>query len=235
MEKTETAGEQPVVILLDVYETLLDMAEVQRRVNTMLDSKRAYTIWFALFMQYCFANNAVDDFHDFESIGRATLQMTGYKLGRTLSESDANDVLEMLKYLPVHEEVPEVLSTLSNHGFSLAALTNSPGKFVYERMEKTGLISYFEEVLSAETVRKYKPEKMVYEWAAQKLGMSAGSIMLVSAHEWDIAGGSNAGMKTAFLQRSLPLHLLMSPPDLTCKNLADFAAQVGKSKAGEER
>jgi 2-haloacid dehalogenase len=62
---------KPKVIVFDVYETLLSMSDVERKVNQVMDSTRGYIIWFELFMQYCFVNNSLDSFQDFISIGKA--------------------------------------------------------------------------------------------------------------------------------------------------------------------
>lgn len=218
---------RPKLILMDVYETMLDMTEVERSVNRLMDSKRGYMLWFELFMQYCFVDNCTVQFNDFDSIAEATMKMAGKTLGRTVNNADVGEVLELLKHLPVHEEVQEGLSQLSKAEFRIAALTNSPAKTVMERMERTGLISYFEAVLSAEQVRKYKPCVEVYTWAASKLDVPVNEVLLVSAHGWDIAGGANAGMQTAYVQQSKQMLYPLAPqPVLKCKNLADLAKQV---------
>lgn len=223
--------ERPKLILFDVYETLLDMSDLERKVNSLLDSKRGFALWFELCMQYCFVENCTLHFNDFTSIARATLQMAGKTLGANVSETQANDVLRLMLHLPVNDGVPAGLSLIADNGFRIAALTNSSQKTVSDRMERTGLISYFEMVMSAEHVKKYKPCKEVYEWAAKKLNLLPAEILLVSCHGWDIAGGANAGMRTAYLeQKKQILYPLAPQPDLTCKNLDDLGTQLGNMK-----
>jgi 2-haloacid dehalogenase len=218
---------KPTLILLDVYETLLDTSEMQRRVNHLLDSKRGYTIWFELFMQYCFVDNCTAQFNDFNSIANATMHMAGRSLGKAVDENEIQNILALLKHLPLHEGVEEGLSALSDHGFRIAALTNSPEETLRERMELTGLISYFEMVLSAEHVKKYKPCIEVYDWATKQLNVEPNHILMVSAHGWDIAGASNAGMQTAYLKQSNQMFYPLAPkPIYTIKNLADLASQM---------
>lgn len=78
---------KPKVILLDVYETLLNMSDVERRVNSLLASIRGYTIWFELFMEYCFVDNCTIQFNDFPSIAKATLMMAAKKLDTLLARA----------------------------------------------------------------------------------------------------------------------------------------------------
>ena len=211
------------LILFDVYETLLDMSEVRRRVNDLMDSRSGYTLWFELFMQYCFVDNCTIQFNPFDSIARATMQMTGEYFNRKVSDNAITDVLEVMKQLPLQEGVQSGLSGLHDKGYRIAALTNSPGSIVLDRMNRTELISYFEKVLSAEHVQKYKPCIEVYEWAAKSLGISPENVLMVSAHGWDIAGASNAGMRTAYIK--LPkssLYPLTPFSEFICRNLEEL-------------
>src|SRR3954454_13093710 len=113
---------KPQIIVLDVYETLLDMREMERKVNSLLDSRKGYMLWFELFMQYCFVDNCTVQFNDFVSIAKATMQKSAYKLDRNVAESDIDNVLEMLKPLPVHDGVQQGLSALIDGGCCIAAL-----------------------------------------------------------------------------------------------------------------
>lgn len=217
----------PKVILFDVYETLLNMAEVERLVNNILNNKQGYVIWFELFMQYCFVDNCISQFNSFDSIAGATLEMAGKSMRRSVSKEDTNEILEMLRQLPVHADVQEGLSMLKDEGFRIAALTNSPGHIIKSRMERTGLISYFETVFSAEEIKKYKPSAEVYQWAAQKLETAPGEILMVSAHGWDIAGAANANLLTAYMNKKNQMLYPLSPsPTIICKDLASLANKL---------
>ena len=225
--KLDSEFTKPRLILLDVYETLLDMSEIERRVNSLLDSKRGYIIWFDLFMQYCFVDNCTAQFNDFTSIAKVTMQMAARTLGRRIHDDDIHLVLELLKHLPLHDGVQKGLSLLHGQDFRIAALTNSPQQTVMDRMERTGLISYFEMVLSAELVKKYKPCIEVYEWAVKKLDVEARQTLLVSAHGWDIAGAANAGMQTGYMKQDKQMLYPLAPePNLICTSLADLATQL---------
>jgi 2-haloacid dehalogenase len=202
---------RPKVILLDVYETILEMGEVERKVNALLNSKRGYTIWFELFMQYCFVDNCTGQFNDFSSIAKATLSMAAKKLDSKLRGDESNNILELMQHLPVKDGVQEGLSILHGMDFRIAALTNAPENTVRLRMERTGLISYFEAVLSAERIKKYKPCCEVYQWAADKLDVKPEEILVISSHGWDIAGAAHSGMQTAYLKQSREMLYPLAP------------------------
>lgn len=227
MKHPETGLQRPKLILFDVYDTLLNMSDIEKKVNLILDSRNGYTIWFELFMQYCFVDNCTSQFHDFNAIANATMQMAAYSMGENVKQEKINSVLEMLKHLPLYEGVQEGLSAIHDQNLRIAALTNSPENTVRERMERTGLISYFEKVFSAEQVRKYKPDVAVYNWAAHELKLQPNEILLVTSHGWDVAGAANAGMKTAYRQQSRQLlYSLSHTPDLIFTDLTDLAGKI---------
>ncbi len=223
------AGLHPKLILLDVYETILDMSEIEKRVNQLTGSKRGYTIWFELFMQYSFVDNCTAQFHDFSSIAKATLKMTCQMLGQKANEDDIQSILEQMKHLPIKNGVQKGLSNLRDQNYQIAALTNSSENLVRSRMEKSGLISFFESVFSAEQVHKYKPAMEVYRWCAESLKVPLREILMVSAHGWDIAGAENAGMQTAYLRQDKQLLYPLAPkPNYICKNLEDLSVQLSQ-------
>jgi 2-haloacid dehalogenase len=147
--------------------------------------------------------------------------------GRNIEEDAINDLLVLLEHLPVHDGVQEGLSRLKDEDLTLVALTNAPAQTISKRMEPTGLISYFDAVLSAEAARKYKPAAEVYAWAVRQMGAEASACLMVTTHGWDIAGASNAGMKTAYLSQTKRLLYPLAPqPDFYCRNLEDLAEQL---------
>lgn len=219
---------QVKLILLDVYETLLDMREVERRINGLFDSKRAYSIWFELFMEYCFVDNCTVQFNDFISIAKSTLKMTARIFDVFIDEDRCTDVVDLLKQLPIKENVQEGLSLLHDKNFRIAALTNASEQTVRQRMELTGLISYFEKVLSAERVRKYKPCCEVYQWATSEMGVAPAEAIMVTSHGWDIAGAANAGLNTAYITGKQLLYPLAPKPRYIGRNLLEIAIALEK-------
>lgn len=218
---------QPAVVFIDVYETMLNMEDVERKVNSIMDSKRGYVIWTELFMQYCFIENCLHRFNDFLDIGKATMQMAGKILGRNVSDTQAQSALELLKHVPLHEDVHEGLSQMRDMGVRLAALTNASSGIVKERMERTGLVSYFEQLLTSDMIHKYKPCTEVYQWALDAMDVAASEAMMVTSHGWDIAGASNAGLQTAYIQRSQEgLYELAPSPSIQCRNFTELLAEM---------
>jgi len=110
-------------------------------------------------------------------------------------------------------------------------LTNAPEHIVRDRMERTGFISYFETVLCAEHIKKYKPCPEIYQWAANTLQVETKDILMVTAHGWDITGAANAGMQTAYVKQGTQMLYPLAPePDIVCNNLDDLCSQLSRDK-----
>jgi|SRR5689334_15732912 2-haloacid dehalogenase len=58
-------------------------------------------------------------------------------------------------------------------------------------------------VITAENARRYKPHPDVYRTALTLLDLPAGHVMLVAAHNYDLAAAQALGLRTAFVPRPL--------------------------------
>ena len=132
-----------------------------------------------------------------------------------------------MQELPPHPEVTENLSRLRDVGIRLAALTNLTQQVADAQIENAGLQGYFEQVLSADTVKRLKPAPEPYRLAADSLGVEIGQIRLVAAHAWDIAGALRAGCAAAFVARpGMVLNPLVEHPDVVGADLREVADQI---------
>jgi 2-haloacid dehalogenase len=58
-------------------------------------------------------------------------------------------------------------------------------------------------VITAENARRYKPHPDVYRTALALLGLPAEAVMMVAAHNYDLAAAQALGLRTAFVPRPL--------------------------------
>ena len=58
-------------------------------------------------------------------------------------------------------------------------------------------------ILSAEVFRKYKPDPATYLGVAQVFDIDPGEVMMVAAHQDDLAHARACGLKTAYIERPL--------------------------------
>lgn len=89
-------------------------------------------------------------------------------------------------------------------------------------------------ILGSELVRHYKPDREVYQSAADFLDVRPADVMMVAAHLGDLRAAKGVGLKTAFVPRPLeygpngrPDLKPDSSVDLPAKDFNDLARQLG--------
>lgn len=219
---------KPQTLFFDVNETLLDMHAVREAVGDALGDTNLVPVWFSTLLHYSLVEMATDSFHDFAEIGAAALVMTAHANGRTLELADAQDIItEPMTSLPPHDDVAEGLKALRDEGFQLVALSNSAAEGLDKQLKYAELYSLFEQVLSVQHVRTYKPYPKVYEWAMAQAGTEHSQAMMIAAHGWDIMGAAACGMQTAFVCRpgKMP-YPLAAAPNLQVNSLPELVSKL---------
>ncbi|HTE21765.1 MAG TPA: HAD-IA family hydrolase [Candidatus Limnocylindria bacterium] len=103
-------------------------------------------------------------------------------------------------------------------------------RFFWRQLQNANLTQYFDKILSADTIKRLKPAKEVYEMAARSFEVDVQEIRLVAAHAWDIAGALRAGCKAAFVARpGMVLDPLVEKPDVVGRDLKEVVDQILES------
>jgi 2-haloacid dehalogenase len=89
-------------------------------------------------------------------------------------------------------------------------------------------------ILGAELARHYKPDREVYQSAADILDLRTDQVMMVAAHLGDLRAAKGVGLKTAFVTRPLEYGPAGKPDlkpdasvDLSAKDFNELAARLG--------
>jgi 2-haloacid dehalogenase len=214
------------VIAFDVNETLLDLSVLDAAFVRAFGSAAPRPQWFAQMLQLSFVGTITGEYVDFTTAQYAALQMLAERSGMRLDPGDAKAIVEGMRSLPPHPEVRAALETVRGSGLRMAALTNSPLDVAEDQLTNAGLRDLFDTVISADSVRRLKPAPEPYLAVAEHFGVPPGSIRLVAAHAWDVAGALAASCAAAFVARP---GMVVSPlgrrPDIVG---ADLTAVVGQ-------
>ncbi|MBI4229141.1 MAG: haloacid dehalogenase type II [Deltaproteobacteria bacterium] len=106
--------------------------------------------------------------------------------------------------------------------FVLATLSNGNVSLLVNMAKNAGLP--WDCILSSELAKHYKPDKEVYQTAAELLGLKPEQIMMVAAHKDDLYAARTVGFKTAFVLRPLEFGP-EGTPDLTSDPSFDVTAE----------
>ena len=216
-----------MVCVFDVNETLLDLSALDPHFARVFGDASARRAWFTQLLQSAMVATITGAYADFGQIGAAALEMTAARAGLILAPVDREAILGGMRQLPPHPDARPTLERLRDAGFRLAALTNSTEAVAVAQLQFAGLAPLFEQILSADTVKRLKPAPEPYHMAAERLGVEIGSIRLIAAHAWDVAGAQRAGCTAAFVARpGQVLDPLVPRPEIVGADLTAVARSI---------
>lgn len=215
------------IVLFDVNETLLDLRGLDNAFATIFGSADVRGDWFKQLLQLSLLANTLDDYVDFTTLGYRALEMVAAQRSRALRDEEFAAVKDGLRTLAPHSDVVPALTRLHDAGFRLATLTNSAPATVEAQIAYANMRPLFEQLLSVDAVRKYKPAPETYRYAAAQLGVPIGEIVLVAAHGWDVLGAARAGAVAAFVARPGQVLIPEAPaPAIIAPSMGEAVDQI---------
>ncbi len=167
----------------DIYGTLFDVDSIK----TFGNNKQLISEWRRKQLEYTWLTTMMGRYESFWDITKKALMYIVKKYELVVN---IDEIMKAWLTLKPFDDVIEDLPKIKD---KKVALTNGDEWMVRELLKNAGLINYFDEIISCERVKKYKPAKEVYE-------LAKGAIF-VSSNPWDIAGAHNAGLETIYLNR----------------------------------
>ncbi|QIM22069.1 haloacid dehalogenase type II [Phycicoccus sp. HDW14] len=219
----------PSLLLLDVNETLSDMAPVGERFAALGLPEHLASPWFAGILRDGMALTVTGDNPAFADLARASFHAVVH--GRPDAPADldaaASEVLGTFMRLPLHPDVVPGLRALAGRGIRLATLSNGSAAVAEGLLERAGLDDVVERVLSVADAPRWKPDASAYRYALDTCGVEGGEAMLVAVHPWDTHGAASAGLRSAYVARTgAPYPPTMRAPELTVASFTDLAARL---------
>jgi 2-haloacid dehalogenase len=222
------------VIVLDILGTLLDLREMDPHFERFFGDAAVRKEWFMLTLQLAMAATLTNAYEDFGVQADTGLEMTARNHKVSLLGEEKNLILGTLHKLRPYPDVAPNLRRLRDAGLRLATLTNSTMQEAEAQLTHTGLRDYFEQVISADEVRLFKPAPAVYHQAASRLGVEPSQVRLVAAHDWDVTGALRAGCAAAFVARPGQVLNPFGPqPDVRGADLGEVVERLLEVELGE--
>jgi HAD superfamily hydrolase (TIGR01549 family) len=120
---------------------------------------------------------------------------------------------------PLYPDADELLSSLYGR-YKLGLVTNGVAGLQRKKWHGSGLETWFDAVAISGEVGIGKPERGIFEWVANDLGVALEECVMVGDNaDRDVLGGKQAGMKTIWLERGFKPQTVQA--DFACKNLLE--------------
>jgi 2-haloacid dehalogenase len=221
---------RPSVLVFDVNETLIDIESIAPLFGELFGDQRVLREWFGQLVMYSMTVTLADCYVDFFTLGQGVLHMLAAIYGVDITDADLRRLQEQMRTMPAHPDALGALTALRDNGFRLVTLTNSPHRpGVPTPLDNAGLGAVFDQQLSVESCRAFKPSPSVYRHACEVLGVAPADCMMVAAHVWDLLGAHNVGFSSALVTRpgNPPLRVEGLPQStLVVNDLRQLAEQL---------
>lgn len=134
-------------------------------------------------------------------------------------------VRSMRSWQPFHDTRPSLLRTRAA-GMKLAIISNTDRSIISHSLKHIGVP--FDEVITAEDCRAYKPSPAVFSQALVTLGIPAGRMLHVAfGFKYDISQARRFGWHTAWVNRNAETTLESTKPDYIWRDLWGLAELAG--------
>lgn len=120
--------------------------------------------------------------------------------------------------------VREVLAELAQRGIRMGVVTNKIRKTTLMGLRLSGIESYMETIVTADDVKRGKPDPEAVLKALEQLGIAPEEALMVGDSKYDIIAGRDAGVKTVGVSWSLKgeEHLRSFDPDYIIHDMKDL-------------
>src|SRR5262245_60181544 len=230
---TKRPSSSAKALVFDVFGTVVDWRTSVARQVDELGKQKGLTIDGAAFAdawraQYAPSMDRVRKgelpWTKLDELHRMSLDQLLPKFGlEGLSESERTSLNKAWHRLHPWPDAVAGLTRLKRK-FIIAPLSNGNISLMTNLAKFAGLP--WDCILGAELARHYKPDREVYQSAADFLDVSPREVMMVAAHLGDLRAAKGVGLQTAFVVR--PAEFGKSPtrkPDLTPDDSVDMSAQ----------
>ena len=215
---------RPAVVAFDVIETLMSLEPLRGRLTEIGQPPYLLEAWYTRTLRDGLALSATGDYAPFTEVADAALRgLTNH----TVSDEQVAAVMEGFGELPAFPDALPAVTRLTEAGLRVACLTNGSAYLTSSFVNRSGLGSLVDRVVSVGEVYRWKPSKVVYLYAASVMNVPAERMALVAAHDWDCHGAKRAGLTTGWVSRkSGGFGAPFAAPDVAGEDLTEVAARL---------
>jgi len=187
--------------VFDAYGTLFDVNSAAGKCKEKLGDKweNFANAWRTTQLEYTWLRSLMKKYKNFWQITEDSLDhaMATFNIDKNMK----NELLNLYKELSLYPEVKECLDALKSKKIKIAILSNGTPDLLKGLVESNNIQSYFDNIISVEDVKIYKPDPKVYEMPIKKYNCKPENICFLSSNTWDVSGGGVFGYNAVWVNR----------------------------------
>ena len=189
-------------IIFDAYGTLFDVNSAAEKCKNKIGDKWEpfANYWRTIQLEYTWLRSLMNRHEDFWQITEDSLDksMKIFKINTSMK----NELLDLYRVLSTFPEVSKTLKILKEKKYKLAILSNGTPSLLKELVSSNNLENIFDDVLSVEEVKTYKPHPNVYSIPIKKYQIEKNQFAYLSANSWDVSAAGNFGFNAVWVNRN---------------------------------
>ena len=187
--------------VFDAYGTLFDVNSAAAKCKEKLGNRWEgfANTWRTTQLEYTWLRSLMKKHKNFWQITEDSLDyaMETFNINKNMRK----ELLNLYKELSPYPEVKECLDTLKSKKIKIAILSNGTPDLLKGLVESNNIQSYFDNIISVEDVKIYKPDPKVYEMPIKKYNCKPENICFLSSNTWDVSGGGVFGYNAVWVNR----------------------------------
>ena len=181
----------------------LTRSEIFRKIDELFPGKgkQIMEVWQSRQFTYQWLRVTANKYKNFEDVSKNALDFALAQSGLDLSEQEKKLILAKYETMNAWADVIPALQALKKEGLILCFLSNMTSKILHNGIRNSNLTEFFDHVISTDEKQTYKPSRMAYQLAIEKLKLRKEEILFVPFAGWDMAGATWFGYPTFWLNR----------------------------------
>ena len=189
-------------IIFDAYGTLFDVNSAAEKCKNKIGEKWEpfANYWRTTQLEYTWLRSLMGRHQDFWKVTEQSLDksMKVFQIDTSMRD----ELLDLYKVLSTFPEVKETLKKLKEKNYKLAILSNGTPALLRKLVSSNNLESIFDDVLSIEEVKIYKPHPNVYNIPIKKYQIEKNQFAYLSSNTWDVSAAGNFGFNAVWVNRN---------------------------------
>lgn len=193
-------------LAFDVYGTLINTYGMVDLLQRYIGEEKAMpfaVLWRDKQLEYSFRRSMMNRYEPFYTCTLNALDYCIESFEVSLTQDQRFSLIKKYQNLPVYKDVVTALGSLSERSdLDIYALTNGPAEDVEKLFEDNAINQYFKDIISADEIKKYKPDPEIYQHFMKRTDSSVEDSWLVSSNGFDVIGSSTFGMNSIWVRRT---------------------------------
>ena len=184
-------------------------------------------IWRTRQFEYTWLRTLGGRYVDFWQVSEEALVFAAKARGVDFSVARRDQLMQSWLTLKAWPDVAPALQQLKNAGIRMAFLSNLTEKMLDAAVKNSGLEGYFEQHLSTDRVKAFKPASTAYQMGVDAFKLEKAEIAFAAFAGWDASGAKWFGYPTFWVNRqNMPMEELGIAPDGVGSGLSDLVEFV---------